>query len=1156
MRQLFAFKLTGALAVAALFTACPEPEPPAPITCGAGTEQRNGICIAVIPGDITRCGEGTVLDPETNTCQPLIECGAGTTFDPATSRCEPDAVCGEDTLFDLPTRTCVPEASCSPGTIVNLATRRCESPLQCGPGTILDAASRECRPAPACTPGTIFDEASGLCVGAVVCGAGQVVVNGRCVEPNQAIALEADAVESLGQNDPFLGGAPELIALEPFGERTIFVGGIDRPQDYNGDGVIDQDRDVWAFEGAAGDYLTVEVLSLGLSGPAFIVEGPNGYRRSSTVGFEVEPRRELLLPYDGTYEITVVPGAFLSTGVPNGDLTAGYVGVIERRTLPAFTDVTPGADGATPTILTGDLLNLDDNFFRIDAPPRSAVQVTFRNLPADTLPSALAFTNGLRLLSDVQQIANGDWAGIFTPANEDAILLVDWRESIGPADDFTVEVSFVPLIEGGALPSDAVSQLGPIDVPGRQTAAFQIVVSEEQVVFLDFLVFFNPDLQIVSAEGTRAIILDRDLIPLFLEPGEYVFFVNNDDAGADNAAGLALTLITPIDIGTFALDGNRSGSMTGPDLVDTRSGPFEAWGIARVPADSMLELDFDARSGDPDLLLFSANGTPLRGLDRPHARGALHVTSDVDRVLLVLVDSAGVNLIDWSVAARLSPLPPVLEVEPNDTPDRATVLGAAPVVVRGKLAPKEIDVYQFTLDELPAEGQAVRIAFDDLGVENASGGSVTDASSVTIYDAQFQPVPSIPFEEITLSGVVFKNAMLGPNTVTILPGYEGAGPFYVEIAKLFDTSDSEYTLEIEVVDLLVEAEPNDDQGSADLLPLPGEIVGYRQSASEPDVFHIEVTEDLAPGSALFVEWKHLENNNNIAVALEAPGGAVLDSQSRVMGSLVVSDLAAGSYFLRATAGGTTGSLYGLRAFIGDGVEIEPNDSVATAHPLGILSPGSTLQVHGLAVNTQDDLFEFNLAAPLAPGTGLRAEVLNAADTSNLITELWSGDPANGGVVLGGETFDGATVVASPPGTGPFYLRVRNAATGAADRYLAKLFIGGAAEAEPNNDAASANLLPALPASIEGNIRTGEVDVFRLELDADTTINAAWQNLTDTTVLRVSLRDADFIELGAAQSNNGRLNNVSLPAGSYFLVVTPISPNATGDRYRLSAEVVQ
>ena len=45
--------------------------------------------------------------------------------------------------------------------------------------------------------------------------------------------------------------------------------------------------------------------------------------------------------------------------------------------------------------------------------------------------------------------------------------------------------------------------------------------------------------------------------------------------------------------------------------------------------------------------------------------------------LLVLMDSAGVSLVDWSVDLAVIPVPPIKEIEPNDIRQTATVLGTA-----------------------------------------------------------------------------------------------------------------------------------------------------------------------------------------------------------------------------------------------------------------------------------------------------------------------------------------------------------------------------------------------------------------------------------------------------------------------------------------------
>jgi hypothetical protein len=967
----------------------------------------------------------------------------------------------------------------------------------------------------------------------------------------------------------------------------VFTGGIDRAQDLDGDTVVDQDRDAWEFEGRAGDYLSLRVLSLGLAGPAFLVDGPRGYHRESTIGVESAPRRELLLPYDGRYTIVIVPGSFVATGVPVGSIDARYVGVLERKALPSASTtagvIVPGGSASSPMQMSGALFGLDDNFFQLVVQPRTAVQVTFRAVGAEVAPAAIVMARALDApagpltqLAHVQQIEEGGWIGAFIPDDVEAFLVVDWRSAHGAADDFTIDVHEVPLAVGGLLPLDNNVDLDAQDLPGHETAAWQLAVDTAQIVSIDVDGSFAPDVQIVGPTGTLATIADEDEMFFYALPGEYVVFVNNDATGDDEDVTLGLSLLTPADLGDLVVPSDAGGApshatMTGRNLHDTRGGPSQAWGIVHVTPASLLALSLHARAGDPQLLVFADDATPVRGVKRAHTRTALHVASTDARTLLVRVDAtAGTNeldnVIDWHLDAALTALPSVVEVEPNDTHDRATILGTlesttqAPITVRGRLGAKQTDLYLVDLADALDATHALRVSFDDLGQTGASG-TVSAGTSVMIYDEQRQPLASLPFDTATVyvngEQVEMREGTLGPNTQTFVASSEGQGPFFIELAKIFDTTDGEYVLTVDVVERQSESEPNDDAPHATSLALPASVVGWRSATDTADLYRVQLAADGAPGSALVVEWDNLETNNDLIVALELDDGsdgvAPLATQTRVLGALHAPALA-GSYLVRVTGAGALEPAYHLRVRVEDDVESEPNDEAASANALGVLgaAAGSALVVQGEASDVDTDVFTFTLAAPLVAGTGLAIEALNASDTSNVTIELWSG-AAGTGALLAANTFDAALIACAPAGTGPFSLVVRGASA-PADRYFVRIARGGDAESEPNDTQEDATVIDALPVSLEANLRAGDTDVYRLDIAQDTTVNAAFANLTDTTSLRISLRLANFdTEFGSVATDDGRLAGIFLPAGTYFLVITPVSPNATGDHYRLIAE---
>ena len=101
--------------------------------------------------------------------------------------------------------------------------------------------------------------------------------------------------------------------------------------------------------------------------PAFTVTGPNGYYRESQLGFALDADRQLVLPFDGEYDVTVLPSVVLQgASEPIGDANATYAAIIEVQAWPVATALAVPVSGELVQS-AGSLLNLDDNFFQLSA---------------------------------------------------------------------------------------------------------------------------------------------------------------------------------------------------------------------------------------------------------------------------------------------------------------------------------------------------------------------------------------------------------------------------------------------------------------------------------------------------------------------------------------------------------------------------------------------------------------------------------------------------------------------------------------------------------------------------------------------------------------------------------------------------------------------
>ena len=757
-------KRSGSIVILALLSSCGDGDVR---ECGEGTALQGGLCVAEPPGDV-RCGEGTVVDGESGFCVPLVGCGEGTVVDPATGNCSSETECGPGTFLDLVTKSCVTETACGTGTVADEATRTCKPSVRCGAGTTLDEETDRCLPDPPCVPDAILDPVTGLCESDLECGEGYVLIGGVCFDEDASIAAEADASESVpDRNDPLQGGTAEPLTLEPIGSRAVFTGGIGRPADLSSTGAAQQDRDVWRFVGSAGQYLRIEVRSMGLPQPAFILEGPDGYERTSSVGYDSDAAREVVLPYDGVYELIILPSAFLITGIPMGDPTTAYVGIVEELPLPTPVDLTAGAAPDAPANIQGQLLNLDDNFYRIRVPGRTALQATIIGDVAETVPSILVFDASMRLLADVANLKKDDWAGFFVDTMDDCILVVDWQVSTARADDFSIDVHAVPLLDRGSLAADFNAVTENQDLAGLRTGAYRFAIAEAQVIVADVFGLSAPDVQVVGPAGTRTRIKDDDEFFFYAEPGEYVMFIHNDLTSDSVDVGTVLGLITPYDLGS--LTEGQSSSVAGQPIVSGFSGYADAWVVVTSSVPALVTLEVEARGGDPDLAVYRIDGTLVRGIPRPHMyRPARIVNRDPRPVLLRLMPD-GKNVVDWTIHAEVGPLPAHIDGEPNDVQSRAIALGIAPTIVRSTVTTEDTDLYTFSLAEPLAEGRAIRVGFDDLESESATT-SITRGSYLRVYDAAMQPLSSIPTPESD-------GGVLGVNTAISIASSEGAGPF-------------------------------------------------------------------------------------------------------------------------------------------------------------------------------------------------------------------------------------------------------------------------------------------------------------------------------------------------------------------------------------------
>jgi hypothetical protein len=313
-------------------------------TCGTGTKEESGACVpdgTATPGKT--CGAGTVAQGDECVAQGTtnpITCGAGTK--------EENGKC-------VPTDPGGPTITCGAGT-VNDGNDVCvpEDSFTCGEGTI--AEGNVC--VRVCPDGTIANATGGCDVEIdlnTICSPGTYQFEGRCLSYEEFVREEAAEVVTSGdtptaQDDPFIytytvdadgivtassrfsGGTPVSITAPAEGSTLLLTGDVALLGDLTGDGVDDQDWDVYALQGTAGQVLRLSVASEGLPSPYVEVLRFDGvsavaniaselgdiaafneaqsYARLTPIARGLSSDRKVLIPTDGLYFIRVTDGSF------------------------------------------------------------------------------------------------------------------------------------------------------------------------------------------------------------------------------------------------------------------------------------------------------------------------------------------------------------------------------------------------------------------------------------------------------------------------------------------------------------------------------------------------------------------------------------------------------------------------------------------------------------------------------------------------------------------------------------------------------------------------------------------------------------------------------------------------------------------------------
>lgn len=438
--------------------------------CGEGTVDQDGTCKVksqVSCGDGTKLAEGKCVLESTP-----VTCADGTTLTEGV--CQPNETCGEGTTADA-TGQCVP----------NFAE------VECATGTTLSEG--KCVPSQeSCAPGTTLN--GGVCTPDVICGDGTTARDGKCLTNDELLKLDAD-LQEMEENDPSFGGTAISITLPNASDSFSVAGNIATPADKDQDNIADQDLDFYTFQGTAGTFLNLKVLNKGAGSMGFVIQGPNGYLRIAPTNQE-SPERQVLLPYDGDYVVTVGPSRQLfnqSIGPDGGD-DKNYIFVVENLG-PFDISQAPVLDAAASQSATGKFIDLKDNVFKVQSAGGQLVQLSLPEIDVDALASIIILDANGQVVSESGVSTENGVA--YVPAMDNGMVaVVDYVRLNGVRDSFTVQAK-VPAAETIAQP-----------LKGGQTVTFDnsVVVEAGESVFVQVDVELKDAMDVAINQGTVVLV--------------------------------------------------------------------------------------------------------------------------------------------------------------------------------------------------------------------------------------------------------------------------------------------------------------------------------------------------------------------------------------------------------------------------------------------------------------------------------------------------------------------------------------------------------------------------------------------------------------------------------------------------------------------------
>jgi len=394
------------------------------------------------------CGQGTVAVNDRCVPESTIDCGDGTVAEDGECRPDPER-CGLGTTFAEAARACVPELDgCAPGTVA--MSGRCVPD-----GSVI------------CTGNTIFDVETGTCVvTGEACSEGTVLIDSECVPNDETLVAEVEAAAEPDDPLQFDGSTPGSFITPDIGEERT-LGGCITPVDFDEDGIVDVDFDVFRFTVEEPGLFRVHADGLGGMAAAFGVvpvqpqrlpigqaEGPlaeQGFVRYGLGLGNDSSERRFYLPFSGDYYLVVfdarsfdLGGLFVDQQLfsrPVGGEETCYFVTVEAQEVPEPTEIRAGQ------VISADADQVA--FFSLTADERSLYLVD--RGPESESPPGFTVLEGSLIADETYTPAFGYELFGFSPivpAGGELLVVVD-ALFVGEYidSDFEYEFVLVPLPE-------------------------------------------------------------------------------------------------------------------------------------------------------------------------------------------------------------------------------------------------------------------------------------------------------------------------------------------------------------------------------------------------------------------------------------------------------------------------------------------------------------------------------------------------------------------------------------------------------------------------------------------------------------------------------------------------------------------------------------